>query len=394
MLLAQIDDALYKSDVAVAQAQVTAAKAGVQRARGRPQAGAGQAPTRPSATGTGRRSSARPKRWPSSATTPTRPPTSAPSPTSPSPRRPSRRPRRRRAGRGRRCSAPRRNLGYTTIKSPVDGVIIDRRVNIGQTVVASLNAPSLFLIAKDLTQHEVWVAVNEADIGRIRPGQPVTFTVDAFPDRTFKGEVQQGPAEGGDDAERRDLHRRGRRPTTPTARCWPYLTANVQFEVDRRDDVLTVPNAALRFTPDDEQIAPDAREAGRQQASASDEARPGGGGGEGPAAARRREGAATATRRCRGGRRWADHAAPTRPPAYRSRNPQGTVWVRDGEFVRPVAVTAGMTDGISTEVAGEALTRRHGSRHRRGHRRRAPPPPAAPTPSARRSGAARERRRR
>jgi len=84
-----------------------------------------------------------------------------------------------------------RNLGYCIIKSPVKGVIIDRRVNIGQTVVASLNAPSLFLIAKDLTRMQVWVAVNEADIGKIRPGQPVTFTVDAFPGETFRGEVSK-----------------------------------------------------------------------------------------------------------------------------------------------------------------------------------------------------------
>jgi len=82
-----------------------------------------------------------------------------------------------------------RNLGYCTIKSPVKGVIIDRRVNIGQTVVASLNAPSLFLIAKDLKRMQVWVAVNEADIGKIHPGQPVTFTVDSFPEEIFHGEV-------------------------------------------------------------------------------------------------------------------------------------------------------------------------------------------------------------
>ena len=92
---------------------------------------------------------------------------------------------------GRRGAVARaqRNLGYCTITSPVKGVIIDRRVNIGQTVVASLNAPSLFLIAKDLTRMQVWVSVNEADIGKVRAGQPVTFTVDAFPGETFKGEV-------------------------------------------------------------------------------------------------------------------------------------------------------------------------------------------------------------
>ncbi|MCX5892421.1 MAG: efflux RND transporter periplasmic adaptor subunit, partial [Deltaproteobacteria bacterium] len=81
------------------------------------------------------------------------------------------------------------NLDYCTIKSPVKGVIIDRRVNIGQTVVSSLNAPSLFLLAKDLNRLQVWVSVNEADIGRIKPGQPVAFTVDAQPGVVFPGKV-------------------------------------------------------------------------------------------------------------------------------------------------------------------------------------------------------------
>src|SRR6185295_11726919 len=82
-----------------------------------------------------------------------------------------------------------RNLGFCVIKSPVKGIIIDRRVNVGQTVVSSLNAPSLFLIAKDLKRMEVWVAVNEADIGNVHPRQPARFTVDAYPGRTFTGEV-------------------------------------------------------------------------------------------------------------------------------------------------------------------------------------------------------------
>jgi HlyD family secretion protein len=90
----------------------------------------------------------------------------------------------------------RRNLGYCTIKSPVNGVIIDRRVNIGQTVVASLNAPSLFLIAKDLKRMQVWVSVNEADIGAIHPGQPVRFSVDAYP-----GEIV--PRRGGENTTQR-----------------------------------------------------------------------------------------------------------------------------------------------------------------------------------------------
>src|SRR5262249_8171593 len=77
------------------------------------------------------------------------------------------------------------NLGYTTIRSPVKGVVLDRRINIGQTVVASLNAPSLFLIAKDLSRLEIWSAVNETDIGSIHPGQAVRFTVSAFPHESF-----------------------------------------------------------------------------------------------------------------------------------------------------------------------------------------------------------------
>ena len=84
-----------------------------------------------------------------------------------------------------------RNLGYCTIKSPVDGVIIDRRVSIGQTVVSSMSAPSLFLIAKDLKRMQIWVSVNEADVGMIKVGQPVIFSVDAFQGREFKGEVQK-----------------------------------------------------------------------------------------------------------------------------------------------------------------------------------------------------------
>src|SRR5205807_2386885 len=81
------------------------------------------------------------------------------------------------------------NLGYCTIQSPVKGVIVDRRVNVGQTVVSSLNAPSLFLLAKDLKRLQIWSSVNEADIGNIQSGQAVTFTVDAFPGRVFKGKV-------------------------------------------------------------------------------------------------------------------------------------------------------------------------------------------------------------
>lgn len=141
------------------------------------------------------------------------------------------------------------NLRYCVINSPVDGVIIDRRVNIGQTVVSSMSAPSLFLIAKDLRKMQVWVSVNEADIGQIKVGQEALFTVDTFPNLEFKGVVQKirlnatmsqnvvtFVVEIGTDNSNGIL--------------LPYLTANVKFVLARRDHALTVPNSALRFTPD------------------------------------------------------------------------------------------------------------------------------------------------
>jgi len=136
---------------------------------------------------------------------------------------------------------------------------IDRRVNIGQTVVSSLSAPSLFLIAKDLTRMEVWVAVNEADIGSIQDGQPVTFTVDARPGHIFVGEV--GKVRYNAQMTQNVVTYTVEIAADNAARMLiPYLTANVTFEVSRHDNVLMVPNSALRFIPKPEQIAPDVRE--------------------------------------------------------------------------------------------------------------------------------------
>src|SRR5262245_1701712 len=123
-----------------------------------------------------------------------------------------------------------RNLGYTTISSPVDGVIIDRRVNIGQTVVSSLNAQSLFLLAKDLRRMQVWIAVNEADIGQVHAGQRVTFTVDAFPGEKFTGEVGKVRLNA---AMTQNVVNYTVEVLTDnsSSRLLPYLTANAQFEV-------------------------------------------------------------------------------------------------------------------------------------------------------------------
>lgn len=143
------------------------------------------------------------------------------------------------------------NLDYSTIVSPTDGVVIARNVDVGQTVAASLQAPTLFLIAQDLTKMQVDTSVAEADVGRLRPAMPATFTVDAYPGERFHGVVRQirnapetklnvvtydAVLDVGND----DL------------RLKPGMTANVTFVVAERRGVLKVPNAALRFTPPEE----------------------------------------------------------------------------------------------------------------------------------------------
>jgi HlyD family secretion protein len=217
-----------------------------------------------------------------------------------------------------------RNLSYCTIKSPVKGVIIDRRVNIGQTVVASLNAPSLFLIAKDLTRMQVWVAVNEADIGKIKPGQPVTFTVDAFPGETFKGEV--GKVRLNASMTQNVVTYTVEIITdNSNGRLLPYLTANVEFELNRLSGVLTVPNAALRWMPSAAQVAPEFRDAFESRAAGKQKVE----GGQSPS---------------------------TSGQALREGSRRRVLWLMEGEFVRPVRVQAGPSDGSMTEVQGEGLT--------------------------------------
>jgi HlyD family secretion protein len=218
-----------------------------------------------------------------------------------------------------------RNLVYCTIRAPVKGVIIDRRVNIGQTVVASLNAPSLFLLAKDLKRMQVWVAVNEADIGKIRAGQSVAFTVDAFPGETFRGEV--GKVRLNASMTQNVVTYTVEIITdNSSGRLLPYLTANVRFELDQRKGVLLVPNGALRWTPSIDQIAPQSRET-------SESAAP-------------RKGKPEGTQRAAsGGTKAAGDGAS-----------RGVVWAPEGAYVNPVRVRVGLTDGVSTEVVGEGLT--------------------------------------
>src|SRR6478672_8894102 len=147
------------------------------------------------------------------------------------------------------------NLQRTVIRAPVDGVVLTRSIEPGQTVAASLQAPVLFQIAEDLAQMQIVLAIDEADIGQVKPGQAVSFSVDAFPDRQFQGSVQQ---------VRLSATNTNNVITYPVVvavdnsdrTLLPGMTANAEIEVSRRDDVLRVPNGALRYKPDDEASNP------------------------------------------------------------------------------------------------------------------------------------------
>ncbi|MDR3056315.1 MAG: efflux RND transporter periplasmic adaptor subunit [Zoogloeaceae bacterium] len=222
------------------------------------------------------------------------------------------------------------NLGYTIIRSPVSGVVVDRQVDVGQTVAASFQTPTLFKIAQDLARMQIDSAFAEADVGNIKVGQPVLFTVDAFPDRNFKGEVRQVRLN----------------PTTtsnvvtynvvvavdnPEQILLPGMTAYVNITVAQRSDALLLPNAALRFRPPAEENAP----------AQKPKSAPGGvlGGMTGMGGMGR------------GGN-------PSRPSGggASAENPRkGTVYVlRDGKPVA-VMVNLGITDNRNTEITGGDL---------------------------------------
>jgi HlyD family secretion protein len=211
------------------------------------------------------------------------------------------------------------NLAYCTIKSPVNGVVVDRQVNIGQTIVSSLSTPNLFIIATDLRRIQAWVSVNEADIGSIFIGQPVTFTVDARPGRVFQGQVGQVRLNA---TMLQNVVTYTVRVDTNNddGKLLPYLTTNARFTLGRRQGVLLVPNAALHWSPKPNQISTKPRQGSRS--------------------------AAVSSNRDSGGRTESTGAS----------RAQGALWVEQGEFVWPVQVSVGLTDGTLTEVEGTDLS--------------------------------------
>ncbi len=189
------------------------------------------------------------------------------------------------------------NLAKTVITSPINGIVISRSVDVGQTVAASLQAPTLFTIAADLSQMQVNANIDESDLGAIRDGMPVTFKVDAYPTDTFRGVVKQIRL---NPVVQQNVVTYAAIVSAPNAefKLKPGMTANLTMEVARRDDVLRVPVAALRFKPSAAVLA-----------------------------------------------RFGGAKASARPDP-------GTLWVFENDTLRAVQVQTGVTDGMLTEIVG------------------------------------------
>jgi len=216
------------------------------------------------------------------------------------------------------------NLTYATILSPIDGVVISRNVDVGQTVAASLQAPTLYTIAQDLTKMEVKTSVDEADIGKIQEGQKAVFTVDAYPERIFEGRVKQIRLlpEVVQNVVSYDVILE---VSNPEMLLKPGMTANVTVEIERADDVLKVPATALRFHPN---IAGNGASSGESDAMA--------------AVSKPSSLELDSAQR-------AGYSA-----KKKSNTPR--LWVLDRQGnLRPVAVQVGISDGLFTEVISADL---------------------------------------
>jgi len=283
------------------------------------------------------------------------------------------------------------DLERTIIRAPVDGTVILRNVDAGQTVAASLQAPVLFTIARDLRDMQVEAAIDEADVGRLSPGQSATFSVDAFPRRNFSGEIVQirkSPVT----VQNVVSYTVVISARNPDLALLPGMTANVRIVVDQREQVLKMPNAALRFRPTGasepppgaapaapaaprgaqaleqyrqrlvEELKPDAAQLERIDAVLAELRQKLAPLREIPnEAERRRQG-----ERIRGEVRMQIAALlrPDQKDAYerllrslgtRTAPATGRVWVQDGGALKPVDVRLGLTDGTSTELVGGTL---------------------------------------
>jgi HlyD family secretion protein len=226
------------------------------------------------------------------------------------------------------------NLGYCKILSPVDGMVISRAVDVGQTVAASLSAPTIFIIANDLTKMQIDSSVAEADVGGIAEGQDVDFLVDAYPYRNFRGvvtQVRNSPTTLNNVVTYDCVIG----VTNADYKLKPGMTANVSIIIAQREDALTIPNAALRFRPPEAAVVQTSNTnavAGQLSQTNNSGNRAGRTGGQG-----RRGGGGGGGGRTRG-----------------ERSIVHTVYVLSGEGkdakLKPVQIKTGISDGISTEV--------------------------------------------
>jgi len=224
------------------------------------------------------------------------------------------------------------NVNFTVIRSPVDGVVIDRVVDIGQTVAASFQTPTLIKIAQDLSEMRIDTSFAEADIGNIKEGQKARFTVDAFPSRSFVGDVQQirlNPT----NTQNVVTYNVRINVANPDHTLLPGMTAYVNIGVQKREGALLVPNAALRYKPAE---AAD-KKAGNGQAGAQ----PAGMSGMGPGMG--------------AGQSGMGPAGPGGGKGKKRDGQSGTVYVLAGDQLRPVSVQLGITDNRNTEVVGGDL---------------------------------------
>src|SRR5438034_2420141 len=236
------------------------------------------------------------------------------------------------------------NLAHTTISSPIDGIVVSRDVDVGQTVAASLSAPTLFTIAKDLTEMQVIANIDQADIGLVEQAKSVKFAVDAFPGKDFEGKIQQmrlNPQNVQNVVTYNVVIDVG----NPEQKLKPGMTANLTITIDERNNVLKVPNSALRFTPQDASL----QRGSGQDSDGNSSTQPRRDNSQGGNA----NGAAPANSSAQGdaqqgsgkGRNFAPANAPVLEGQTR------LVWVL-GQDGKPQArrIKVGLTDGVSTEV--------------------------------------------
>jgi HlyD family secretion protein len=236
------------------------------------------------------------------------------------------------------------NLAHTTITSPIDGIVVSRDVSVGQTVAASLSAPTLFTIAGDLTEMQVIANIDQADIGVVEQAKSVKFSVDAFPGKDFDGKIQQmrlNPV----NVQNVVTYNVVIDVNNPEQKLKPGMTANLTITIDERNNVLKVPNSALRFTPTD-----GSARSGRGAGGSGGQAGQGGQGRQGRQQATDGANAAASPSDQQGGQQGGDRQfAPASAPVLAGQTRRIWVMGQDGKL-QSRRITVGLTDGASTEV--------------------------------------------